>query len=221
MVQFFHYSDERLVDVARILDGKGRLRFEVRHSKLVGPLDEYGSLLMDFNGDGVPELRILGWSGGAYCCYTEYLFDLRGGLKNILIYRGGEYHLFKGNEFGGGNPENDPVRYLEGRRKPLLVSENDAIQHVNGSAHGPTTVLALEWDGSRYVNATKRYPQLPRSRSIRYRDLIPLDSDGRFKDELTNSDLAAGYYANALLAGDEKTARAWLGAWRGSHGGMA
>ncbi len=51
-VQFFHYSDERLVDVARILDGKGRLRFEVRHSKLVGPLDEYGSLLMDFNGDG-------------------------------------------------------------------------------------------------------------------------------------------------------------------------
>jgi hypothetical protein len=94
-VAFFHYPNDRypnnrLADVAQIRDSKGRVRIEVRHHKILGPLDEGGAVLRDFNGDGIPELRILGWSGGAYCCYTEYLFDRRGRLKNTLIYWGGE-----------------------------------------------------------------------------------------------------------------------------------
>jgi hypothetical protein len=64
-VVFFHYPNDRLADVAQIRDSKGRVRVEVRHHKLLGPLNEGGAVLRDFNGDGLPELRILGWSGGA------------------------------------------------------------------------------------------------------------------------------------------------------------
>lgn len=119
-------------------------------------------------------------------------------------------NLYKSKENADSKESPEPVKYLTGKGTPQLVVENDAIQHVNGSTHGPTTVLVLAWNGSRYLDATRRFPELPRARAIEYRNRIPVDTAGRFTETLDNDDLAAGYYANALLAGDEAVARSWL-----------
>jgi hypothetical protein len=242
-VHFFHYGRKELADVAQIQDGSGAIRFEVWDDHLLGPSSftdpssppaessggegdpsaqqESWPTLRDLNGDGTPELRILGWSGGASCCYTEYIFDRRPTLRNILIFRGGEYHLYKHEESGPAGratkAEIDPVQRSGPFPTPLLVLETDALAHVNGSTHGPAAVLVLEWKDGRYVNATRTHPELPRVRSFEYRDSIPLDDRGRFGlEELAVRDLVAGYYANARLAGDGAAARTWLTA----HGGQ-
>jgi hypothetical protein len=41
------------------------------------------ALGMDFSGDGVPELLISEWSGGAHCCYTFHLFRLGESFSKI------------------------------------------------------------------------------------------------------------------------------------------
>ncbi|HEY3847733.1 MAG TPA: hypothetical protein VGL95_11525 [Acetobacteraceae bacterium] len=38
---------------------------------------------MDFSGEGVPELLISEWSGGAHCCYTFHLFRLGENFSKI------------------------------------------------------------------------------------------------------------------------------------------
>jgi hypothetical protein len=38
---------------------------------------------MDFSGEGVPELLISEWSGGAHCCYTFHLFRLGDSFSKI------------------------------------------------------------------------------------------------------------------------------------------
>jgi hypothetical protein len=245
-VHFFRYGREELADVAQIQDGAGEVRFEVWDTHVLGPSaftdpssadgseaqgggegdpsapQEHWPTLRDLNGDGTPELRILGWSGSASCCYTEYVFDRRSTLRNVLIFRGGEYHLYKREENrpAGRAPKTDvdPLQRSGPFPTPLLVLENDAIARLNGSTHGPTAVLVLEWKGDRYVDATRRHPELPRARSFEYRDSVPLDDGGRFDLQgLAVQDLVAGYYANARLAGDGAAARAWLV----SHGGLA
>jgi hypothetical protein len=209
LVQFFHEEREGQADRVRIRGPDGRLLVEVRAEGILPPSrlqDPAQPMLRDLNGDGVAELRLLAWSGGAYCCYTELLFERRGGLRNLLIYRGQEYHLYKGRA-----ALNEPLRRAGQAGPPLLVVENDAIQHLNGATHGPTTVLVLARAGDRYLDATRRYPEFARSRAREYRARLAIAADG--PDALSDADYEdalTGYYANALLAGEAEAARRWL-----------
>ena len=199
-VKFFHYVNEALADAVQIRDVKGRVLREVRAPRIV----DSDAVLEDVNGDGVPELRVLAWTRGAYCCYTEFFFDRARGVRNILIFAGREYHSSKGRY--AARPFLDLNR--DGRSE--IVLENDAIVRVNGSTHGPTTALVLELDGSRYIDATRRFARFAASRALEYRAQIGLDASGRFDPAGFALDLMAGYYANALLAGQDRAARTWL-----------
>jgi hypothetical protein len=199
-VRFFHYVNEALADAVQIRDSKGRVMREVRAPRIV----DSDAVFEDVNRDGVPELRVLAWTRGAYCCYTEFFFDRTRGVRNILIFAGREYHSKKGSYAG------HPFRDLNGDGRFEIVLENDAIAQVNGSTHGPTTALVLEPNGSRYVDATRRFARFAIARALEYRAQIGLDADGRFDAAGGALDPMAGYYANALLAGQDRAARAWL-----------
>ncbi len=204
-VKFFHYMNPALADAVQIRDQTGRVLREVRAERIVGP--DFGPefpILEDINGDGLPELRVLAWTGGAYCCYTEYFFDRRRGLRNILIFAGREYDSDKVRF------TQKPFRDLGNTAQPEIILENDSISRLNGSTHGPTTALVLGWNGTRYVNVTRRFARLANSQALEYRAQIALDAKGHFEATQAALDQALGYYANALVAGDERRARAWL-----------
>jgi hypothetical protein len=155
-VAFFHDPNDRLADVAQIRDSKGRVRIEVRHDKILGPLDAGGAVPRDFNGDGIPELRILGWSGGAYCCYTEYLFDRRARLKNTLIAGARVERL----EIPGGDTALSRVSESQGRRvsqpDPDRLSWSLHRNHTCASILGREGHLISSLIGARTVSIASR-----------------------------------------------------------------
>lgn len=201
-VKITHYQNQKLADVAQIRLSNGRVLQEVRGVGIYASSES--ALLEDFTGDGIPELRLLIWSGGAYCCYTDVVFNRARALKNILIFAGNEYHLTK-----SVNSLNKPARDLNRDGRAELILENDAISHLNGSTHGATSVLVLQWNGSRYVDATRKFPQIPQTRALQFKQQILTRGCG-LDWSLECLDLATGFYANALLTGNERTARAWL-----------
>jgi hypothetical protein len=202
-VKITHYQNPKLADVAQIRSSSGRVLREVRGVGLYSS-SESQTLLEDFTGDGIPELRLTAWSGGAYCCYTDIVFSRARGLKNILIFAGNEFHLTK-----GVNSLNKPARDLNRDGRLELILENDAISHLNGSVHGATSVLVLQWNGSRYIDATRKFPQVAQARAAQFKQVILTRGCGLdWSPECL--DFATGFYANAFLAGNEATARAWL-----------
>jgi hypothetical protein len=205
-LKIFHFASSESGEIAQIRDGDRVLR-EVGAPSI---LEDREGLFRDWTGDGVPELRLTASSGGAYCCYVEYLFDRTRGVENALMLRSREYHLTKGWVFGNRDfvASNQLLRDLDGDGRPEIVVENDAIQYVNGATHGATTLQVLSWDGRRYLDASKRFPKIARERERAYRRIL----DKEFGTQYWFFDAAAGYYAEALLAGDRDEARAWIAA---------
>jgi hypothetical protein len=199
-VKITHYQNDSLADVAQIRSSSGRVLREVRGVGIYSS-SESQTLLEDLTGDGIPELRLMAWSGGAYCCYTDIVFSRARGLKNILIFAGNEFHLTK-----GVNSLNKSGRDLNRDGRPELILENNAISHLNGSTHGATSVLVLQW---KYVDATRKFPQIGQTRALQFKQQI-LTRACSADWSLECLDLATGFYANSVLAGNERTARVWL-----------
>lgn len=202
-VKFWHYDNENLADVVQIISSNGHVLKEIRGRGLLATSESFAPL-EDLTGDGIPELRLMAWSGGAYCCYTDVVFDKSKSLKNILIYNGQEYHLTK-NKSGINTPAQD----LNHDKRPELILENDAISHINASTHGPTTVLVLRWNGKKYDNATRAFPKLARAKAFHYKQQI-ITQKCALTQSLYCEDSIAGFYANLIVANDERIGRTWL-----------
>lgn len=204
-----HFLNPKLADSVQVTRRDGRVLLEVRGTGLLSGTDsgESGEALEDFTGDGQPELHLLAWSGGAYCCYTDLLFQQsKTGVRNVLVFNGRLANLGKGKVQSVSRP-------------PRLLLENDAINFVNGSTHGPSTRLVLEWRGDRFVDATRAFPALQMRRALEYRRALIAK---RSWNNITGDDLLSGYYASAWLAGLGASARRWLiaqghGTWLRAH----
>jgi hypothetical protein len=104
---------------------------------------------------------------------------------------------------------NKPARDLNHDGRSELILENDAISHLNGSTHGATSVLVLQWNGSRYIDTTRKFPRVAQARAVQFKKAILTRGCGS-DWSLECLDLATGFYANSLLAGNERVARVWL-----------
>jgi hypothetical protein len=150
----------------------------------------------DYTGDGVPELLLTAYSGGAHCCTTYYLFDRSSGtMKNILAYAASNYRGLEPKDLGGG------------KRLELLVF-SDALAYFEVSyADSPGVRMVLEWNGSRYKVATMKYPKPALSEMTEYqRDLLQSVN----ADSGTLKGMVLGVYANGVSAGAENVAEAWI-----------
>lgn len=78
-----------------------------------------------------------------------------------------------------------------------------------GAVH--LAALVLGWDGQKYVDQTRRYPERSRALAAEYRDRL-LKALKQRGDEgwLERQPAAAGYYANALALGEGEAAWKWL-----------
>jgi hypothetical protein len=174
--------------VARILLA-GRTLVEVRDFLLEVSL-------VEVTGRPPKELLLTGYSGGAHCCTTHYLFTQEGGLRNLLYQEWGD----------GGIQE---VRDLDGDgRGELIALWVYAYFGDLSFAYSPGVYRVYAYDGMAFHEVTRKFP-VPALQAMRaYReDFLNARSSG---DLLGMRGSALGYWLNALVIGQGAEAKRWL-----------
>lgn len=52
----------------------------------VGSAEDHNSQITDQTGDGIPDLVLSSWSGGAHCCLTVYLVQLGATVREVQVF---------------------------------------------------------------------------------------------------------------------------------------
>lgn len=178
----------------RILDARGRVVKEIQGLRITDlqfpKLDPHGP----------PALQATGFTGGAHCCFVDYFFTRDRGVRNLLI-------------FNGGNDSVGEIKDLNGDGRPEMIAGNDSLAYFGGvpyvfCAH---LEMVIGWDGKQYVDQTRRYPKRALAQAQELRDELVKALHSKEEDaESQRRGAAAGYYASMLLAGQGASARAWL-----------
>ena len=157
--------------------------------------------LEDVTGDGVKELHVNLYSGGAHCCTTDIYDQLvgspPGGVTNLLVFDGGNAAVERWSDLNG-----------DGRLE--AVASSDALAYFGdlAFAYSPGVRLVLAWNGARYTDATRRYPNLAVTEARDYQGRY-LQARAAHDPDLQHA-AALGYLANMTVAGQEPAANAWL-----------
>lgn len=148
----------------------------------------------DFNGDGVPDIALIEWSGGAHCCYTLYLFELGPtDLKPLAVIKA--HH---------SNPEFT-------RRNGLVdINLQDwTFAYWNTSfADSPAPSVILSWNGSKYaIDPTAMHAPAPPAKDLnelaaKVRTKLKADEYLWYNSQLWGTMLDLIYTGNAELAYD-------------------
>ena len=183
--------------------------------------DPYTLFFHDISGDGKPELVLCTGTRGAYSYWTVYIFEIKAGtVRNILTYNcGSAGPIDNGNsrnwqkmwnnktwDLGNNNQQNLAghfIRDIDNNGVPEIVMLNSGIEQLLGATHGPRALLVIEWNGKQFADKTRKFPLLARKAALGYLD----DSKER---KVTSVQAAMPYYANMILAGEDKEARTWL-----------
>ncbi|MCL4458008.1 MAG: hypothetical protein M1147_03285 [Nitrospirae bacterium] len=100
-----------------------------------------GVNLSDITGDGIPDLIISVWSGGAHCCYSTTIFSLGEQFKKIVRLEG------KHTSFDIKDIDNDNVYEL--------VGHDWTFEYWQSSFAGsPAPEIVLKYKNGNYVIAT-------------------------------------------------------------------
>lgn len=188
-----------LPERVRIVDRKGTTVREVRGA-MIPHIEK-----VNVTGKGGQDLYISEFSGGAYCCTTNLIFTYRGGLRNLMVYSG---HHFGVRDFG------DIDR--DGRQEIFI--DSPALMDFSGwhFVRSPSLATILRWNGKRFIEVTRKYPQGALSNAQQHREEIQQElKDGPEKDgtriwEWLIEGEITGYYANMLKIGRGREAQVWL-----------
>lgn len=192
-------------------------------SYIKGEADPYDVFFRDVTSDKEPELFIHAGTKGAYSYWTMFIFRMtKNGPENILKYYTGRVGTLQ-------TPEMDKawdkrwnnqswnimdlrcyVRDIDSNGVPEMIMANSSIEHLCGETHGPYVLSILEWNGTQFIDKTRHFPELSRKAALGYADdskdsSFPPEDDWSFIGEALMP-----YYANMILAGREKDARAWI-----------
>ena len=126
-------AQERVVVFA-----KGKLAWQ-SNPKENEPAAKWGlhALGTDLDGDGKPEMHISGFSGGANCCTTHYVYKLKPQVRRHAAH--------PANHVGGGEFVETP-----GRKTPIMVSADDSSANAFGpysSSYFPAVILEVSSKG--------------------------------------------------------------------------
>lgn len=102
----------------------------------------------DLTGDGVPEVILGQFSGGAHCCFTYSIYTLTTPLRRILYAPTAHSDGFE-------------VAQLDGQGPRELVTGDWRFAYAYGLSFAESPVLprVYAYRGGQYVQATRDYPQ--------------------------------------------------------------
>jgi hypothetical protein len=146
----------------------------------------------DITADGVPELVVRTFSGGAHCCETLRVYALADTARLVLLYE-------------GNNAMGAEVRDINGDgRHELLLGDDtfayfDDLSYTRSPARLP--LVACFADG-RFHDCTREFPELLRTERAKFLAGLepPASTDARKEDE----GQALGALALSVLIGEEE-----------------
>ncbi|MBB6098859.1 hypothetical protein HNR42_002294 [Deinobacterium chartae] len=141
----------------------------------------------DLDQDGQPEVLLSGYSGGAHCCTTHYLYQLKDAPRLMLRY------------FAGNAPGLMP-KQLDGKGALELVGSDDRFAYAYGLCYAcsPFLIRVFARTGDVYLEASRRFPATVMSGN-------PVTRVPREASELL------GGTASLLLLGRDSEASAYIG----------
>lgn len=118
---------------------QGKAVWQSNPKELVEPAQKFTlhSLGRDLDGSGHPQLHFSGYSGGAHCCTTHYVYKLKPQVKRFAVY---EARNVGGTDFID----------LPGRKTPIMISADDSSAGVfapYSSSYFPMVVLEVSPKG--------------------------------------------------------------------------
>ncbi len=153
---------------------------------------------LEVTGKPPAELWATGYSGGAHCCFSEYIFAREEDRVVVLT---------AGNWENGGLVQ---ARDLNGDGKAELT-----FVHVYGYLGGlcyacsPAVWRTFEWQDGRFVDATRRFPEITEKHLREAKKALLKASQRNPKDPYLLGQ-AATYWINAYALGKGKEAWAWI-----------
>ena len=141
-------AQERVVVFA-----KGKLAWQTNPKELVEPVQKFAlhSLGRDLDGSGQPQLHFSGYSGGAHCCTTHYVYRLKPQVRRHAVYPAKNV---------GGTDFTD----LPGRKTPIMISADDSSATVfapYSNSYFPLVVLEVSPKGKFQFAYDLMRPRLP------------------------------------------------------------
>ncbi|NJD88877.1 MAG: hypothetical protein FIB05_12815 [Betaproteobacteria bacterium] len=132
---------------------KGRVVWQSNAKELVEPAVKFTlhSLGRDLDGSGQPQLHFSGFSGGAHCCTTHYVYKLKPQVKRHAVYPARNV---------GGTDFMD----LPGRKTPIMISADDSSATVfapYSNSYFPLVVLEVSPKGKFQFAADLMRTRLP------------------------------------------------------------
>lgn len=187
------------------------LRIEDKSGRFLADLNDVivaGVTLRKLTGNPIPDLEVDMFSGGAHCCFTNYVFTQNGTFHRLIDLPGGQIEgIASLKDFNHDG------------RAEIIVVDNQTWAYYSDLAFAfcPSIALVIGWDGHRYVNQTARFPQpsLASARSYQSSLLATLhkspreENDPEIRLELRHG-AAIGYFANMLAVNRATAAKAWL-----------
>jgi hypothetical protein len=141
-------AQERVVVFA-----KGKLAWQSAPKDLVEPAARLTlhSLGRDLDGSGQPTLHFSGFSGGAHCCTTHYVYRLKPQVRRHAAY--------PAKNVGGTD-----FMELPGRKAPIMISADDSTAYVfapYSNSYFPLVVLEVSPKGKFQFAADLMRTRLP------------------------------------------------------------
>ncbi|GGR99229.1 hypothetical protein [Deinococcus sedimenti] len=156
----------------------------------------------DVTGDGVPEVLLAGFSGGAHCCFTHHLYSLTSPPRKLLT------------AFSAHSDSLD-AQQLDGRGPLELIGSDWRFAYGYGMSFAESAPLPVVYSllptpgGARFVENTRAFPAFMESYSLT-RPGDQLFGGGVLAEYATRLITRGGAAADAWAQGLKPPYRDWL-----------
>jgi len=148
----------------------------------------------DITADGVLELVVRTFSGGAHCCETLRVYSLGDAPRQLLLYEANNAMGVEVRDIDG-----------DGRRELILGDDTfayfDDLCYACSPAHLP---LVACYTGARFEDCTRRFPELVRERRDGFMARVGPAADTAALAHVKGA--ALGVLATSVLVGEEEQA---------------